>query len=497
MMNSTHLPVKLPLQEICKEPRDVIAVDVVGLHKAAMDWSQYILTVQDLASGLVLAIPLKTKGEAKNQLICWIGQFFNLSQWPVKHVWTNNAFKFATSSSFAKFVTRLGIVHEKSVPYEHHQNGAVERTNWTITKMCLALIHTRGLPPNLWLLEIHHAVYIFNCLVHAGRSATPMEIAWGICPLLAMLRVFGCVAYAIYQHNHLKQVVPYAGQYRHVGISFNSNSWLLWCKDTGKIITAVAVRFEESPTLPLVSALDANWMESDPQTEAMILAIETGALGDFWLGNALDTQDAMVDMLERRDPYGADSPSYKEAVGSEQAEAWREAMLEDLCVHVKTDPPTDKKKLLRLQWLISTKRDMTGNILWRKAWIIFGGHKPLHGVNYSDTFAPTPTFASLCTALKIVPHKGWSTASFNVKTVFLHSKIDDDVWVLPPPGCYVLPGKVWKLKKALYGTKKAGRCWWLHLKVALELVGFSARAKDQSTYVFVSLGLYGGSRTQG
>jgi hypothetical protein len=245
-----------------------------------MDGSQYILTVQDLVSGLMLKILMKTKGEATNQLIRWIVQLINMSQWPVKQVRTDNAFKFATSSSFAEFVTCLGIVHEKLAPYEQHQNGEVERTNWTITKIFPALIHMRGLPPNLWSLAIQHAVYIFNFLVHAGRNATPMEIALGICPLLAMLRVFECVAYA-YHHNHLKQVVLYAGQYCHVGILLDSNGWLLWCEDTGKVIAAASVRFEESSTLPLVSELDADWLESNLKTEAMISAIETGALGDF------------------------------------------------------------------------------------------------------------------------------------------------------------------------------------------------------------------------
>ena len=117
---------------------------------------------------------------------------------------TDNAFEFATSKQFADFVTQLRIIHEKSALYEHHQNGAVERTNRTITEMCRALIHIWGLPPKLWTYVVRHAVYIFNLLVHAGRNATQMEIALGICPSLAMLRVFGCVVYA-YDHNHLKQ----------------------------------------------------------------------------------------------------------------------------------------------------------------------------------------------------------------------------------------------------------------------------------------------------
>ena len=130
----------------------------------------------------------------------------------MKRVWTNNALEFVANKVFADYVSHLGIVHEKLSPYEHHQNGAVERTNQKVTEMCQALIHTCSLPPMLWSYAVRHAVYIFNRLVHTGKHATPLEIALGICPLLAMLRVFGCVAYA-YQHSHLKQVIPYAGRY--------------------------------------------------------------------------------------------------------------------------------------------------------------------------------------------------------------------------------------------------------------------------------------------
>ena len=74
--------------------------------------------------------------------------------------------------------------------------------------------------------------------------------------------------------------------------------------------------------------------------------------------------------------------------------------------------------------------------------------------------------------------------SFDVKTAFLHSPINEDVWVVPPPGHIFSPGKVWKLNKALYGTKQAGRCWWLHLKTMLEQLGFNANPQDQSIHTY-------------
>jgi hypothetical protein len=124
---------------------------------------------------------------------------------------------------------------------------------------------------------------------------------------------------------------------------------------------------------------------------------------------------------------------------------------------------------------------MDGNIKRRKARIIVGGHWQVKNVNYDETFAPTPTFASLRTALTVAARQNRALELFDVKRTFLHSVIDEDVGVVPPPGHPVSPGKVWKLRKALYGTKQAGRCWWLHLKTLLERLGFDANSQDMST----------------
>ncbi|MBW0538417.1 hypothetical protein O181_078132 [Austropuccinia psidii MF-1] len=42
---------------------------------------------------------------------------------------------------------------------------------------------------------------------------------------------------------------------------------------------------------------------------------------------------------------------------------------------------------------------------------------------------------------------------------------------------------VLKLNKALYGTKQAARCWWLHLKEILRQIGFQPNDEDMSTYI--------------
>jgi hypothetical protein len=167
--------------------------------------------------------------------------------------------------------------------------------------------------------------------------------------------------------------------------------------------------------------------------DSVVAAIECARLGDFTLGDKLDAQDAVVDSLEARDPYGNDSPTYTEAMRSPAVEEWDAAMgeerqsLQEMGVWVEDTPPDDKKKLLRTRWLLGTKRDMEGKIKGRKARIIVGGHRQVKNVNYNKTFAPTLTFVSLRMALAVVARQNWPVASFNVKTAFLHSTINEDV----------------------------------------------------------------------
>jgi hypothetical protein len=168
----------------------------------------------------------------------------------------------------ADFVAAEGIFHEKTVPHEHHQNGAVERVNRTLSEMAQSLLHTKRLPAYLWLYAFRQAAYIFNRMVHWGHEVTPNERVLGVKPTLSMLQVFDCEAY-MYDHNHKKQVVPYASKLHHIGVSPDAKGWLLWDKSAKKVHTAVSVQFNEAN--PIVECKEA---EPGTGLEAPVSAIE-------------------------------------------------------------------------------------------------------------------------------------------------------------------------------------------------------------------------------
>ena len=105
-----------------------------------------------------------------------------------------------------------------AVPYEHHQNGLVERTNWFLLNMArTSLLHTK-FPQSLWLLALKHATFVFKRVVHTGLLKTTYKLCLEKTPLLDMFRVFGFRAY-LHDASYEKQFVQRAKPLIHVGTS--------------------------------------------------------------------------------------------------------------------------------------------------------------------------------------------------------------------------------------------------------------------------------------
>jgi hypothetical protein len=63
----------------------------------------------------------------------------------------------------------------------------------------------------------------------------------------------------------------------------------------------------------------------------------------------------------------------------------------------------------------------------------------------------------------------YPTASFNISSAYLYSPIKEEVYVQPLIELFLQwKGKIMRLKKAMYGTKQAARCWWKFFKGKME-----------------------------
>ena len=105
-----------------------------------------------------------------------------------------------------------------------------------------------------------------------------------------------------------------------------------------------------------------------------------------------------------------------------------------------------------------------GEITKRKTRIVVKGFSQVPGLHYNETYAPVMRWGTLRILLSIGAIFGQSIRQFDVKSEYLHGKIQEEVWVEQPDG-FKLPGKEdlpMRLKKVLYGTKQGGNQWRKH-----------------------------------
>jgi histone deacetylase 1/2 len=79
----------------------------------------------------------------------------------------------------------------------------------------------------------------------------------------------------------------------------------------------------------------------------------------------------------------------------------------------------------------------------------------------------------------------------DVKNVFLHGVLEEEVYMKQPPGFENpnVPNYVCKLDKALYGLKQAPRAWYSRLSSKLHSLGFLPSKADTSLFLFQRAGV--------
>ena len=97
------------------------------------------------------------------------------------------------------------------------------------------------------------------------------------------------------------------------------------------------------------------------------------------------------------------------------------------------------------------------------------GEKPFHG------FAGTPGMVCIRILLAICSLEGLSAVPGDFSVAFMHTPLDFDVFVQPPPEIEPNPNIAWKLKKALNGLVAAALAFQRYLtSILVDRLGFVA-----------------------
>ena len=136
--------------------------------------------------------------------------------------------------------------------------------------------------------------------------------------------------------------------------------------------------------------------------------------------------------------------------------------------------------LERTLWVVSgfftTKYKADGTIERRKSHLVAKVYTQQEGVNYTVTFSPVAKLASVKLLLGLAAVKGLNLTQMDVSNAFLHSALDEEIYMslpqryTPPPGTLLPPNRVCRLNKSIYGLKQASRQWYHCLTDVLYLL---------------------------
>ncbi|GJZ88195.1 putative ribonuclease H-like domain-containing protein, partial [Tanacetum coccineum] len=107
------------------------------------------------------------------------------------------------------------------------------------------------------------------------------------------------------------------------------------------------------------------------------------------------------------------------------------------------------------------------------------------GIDYDEVFAPVARIEAIRIFLAFASYMGFIVYQMDVKSAFLYSTIDEEVYVSQPPGFVdpKHPKKVYKVVKALYGLHQAPRAWYATLSAFLEQSGYRRGTIDKTLFI--------------
>jgi hypothetical protein len=148
------------------------------------------------------------------------------------------------------------------------------------------------------------------------------------------------------------------------------------------------------------------------------------------------------------------------------------------------DPPPGCKPI-GTKWVWKNKEGEKGEVVRNNSRLAAQGYSQKEGTDYEDTFAPLARLDEIRILLAFSVAEGFNLHQMDVKSAFLNSVLEEEVYVRQPPGFETekYPHRVYKLRKVLHGLKQAPRAYYDRLRGFLFEQGFEMGKVDQTLFL--------------
>jgi len=181
--------------------------------------------------------------------------------------------------------------------------------------------------------------------------------------------------------------------------------------------------------------------------------------------------------------------SYKDIFDRPDKEEWLKAIetelnnMKDMEVYTLVKEIPKGKNIISAKWVFSYKRNDVGIIIRFKARLVARGFTQIYGIDYIETFSPTLKQDSLRVIIAISIYYGFEIYQIDIKAAYLNADLEEELYMEIPEGSEDYGKGYWKLNKAIYGLKQAGRMWNNKLDSVLTEIGFERLKSEPCVYI--------------
>lgn len=137
---------------------------------------------------------------------------------------------------------------------------------------------------------------------------------------------------------------------------------------------------------------------------------------------------------------------------------WKTALLEEYTALMKNNtwslvPLPLHRTTIGCRWIFKVKQNVDSILNHYKVRLVAKGYHQKLGFDFSETFLPVVKPITIPVILSIAVSRSWDIFQLDVSNAFLNGTLNDEVYMLQPPGFEQGSNMVCKLHKALYGLK--------------------------------------------
>ncbi|KAL1223418.1 Retrovirus-related Pol polyprotein from transposon TNT 1-94 [Cardamine amara subsp. amara] len=527
-----------------KEPLEYVHSDLWGSPNVTPSLSkcQYYMSLVDDFSRKVWVYFLRTKDEAYEKFVEWKSITENQCGKKLKALRTDNGLEYC-NKTFDDHCKLHGILRHKTCPYTPQQNGVAERLNRTILEKVRSLLSETGLGESFWAEATSTVVYMINITPSTPLNFEIPEEVWsGRKPEYSHMRRFGCL---VYYHVDQGKLKPRAKKWIFMGYPQGVKGYRIWSLDDKKCIVSRDTIFCEDVVYKDIGKTSKDQGDvSDPKGKKKVTfelpgdhdnvdgstasggnsggggvmpdsdqgeeensGDESGPeVSNSPLDNYLLARDRVRRNIKKPSRFveadivayalnvaklmDEDEPNnYQEAISGRYKEQWKAAMKEEMESHHKNQtwnliPKPEKQRVVGCKWVFKFKPEIPGVEKPRfKARLVAKGFSQIEGIDYHEVFSLVVKHITIRLMLSMVVDLNIELEQLDVKTAFLHGKLDERILMEQPEGYVKGDDKVCLLQRSLYGLKQSPRQWNLRFDQFIKSQGYSRSEYDPCVYL--------------